>query len=265
MSTTLPAIAPAAAAVKAKPSAVVRRGPPARRAASPPSVVTYGASSAKAWPAPCLVGREVRGAAEREQRLGTRLTLDLGATEADEEVSSDWPRPALTPQGPLRTALADKQRLMNALAREEEAHAASLRQMRRDWEVLRREEAARLYRDGDGIPETDVEARRLVSMRARRQREEERILARVTSGKRAREARRRGEAEVAAQEAWEREAAEAAAARAAARELRLRRESAAVAVQSGVRGQRGRKQGRAAAAAAAEKAAAEKPAKEADG
>ena len=97
MSTTLPAIAPAAAAAKAKPSAVVRRGPPARRAASPPSVVTYGASSAKAWPAPCLVGREARGAAEREQRLGTRLTLDLGATEADEEVSSDWPRPAFEP------------------------------------------------------------------------------------------------------------------------------------------------------------------------
>ena len=106
--------------------------------------------------------------------------------------SQHWPQPAAHPEGPLTTVLADKQRLENMLRIEEEEHAASLRRMRQRWLEERQAEMEQLAYDGDEYPQTEVEKRRLVSLRARRRREEESIYERVNSGREAREARRRG-------------------------------------------------------------------------
>ena len=130
-------------------AAVVRRAPPPRRHRSPPSTkpVDCGSTSAQAWPAPA---RE-----QLLQHLPNGPLAQAVKTPPARPKSQHWPQPAVAPEGPLTTWLADKQRLENMLQIEEEEHAASLRRMRQRWLEERQREAERLLYDGDEYPQTE--------------------------------------------------------------------------------------------------------------
>ena len=130
------------------------------------------------WPAPPEATTTSRPRQQRWQHVLLDLPPGPAPTQDVDERSSSrsssrrsWPGPALAPEGPTTTFLADQQRLHNLLAAEEDEYHASLAAARLRWRRERQAEA--LEASSDWLPLTEVQRRRMVNHRARRRRQEE--------------------------------------------------------------------------------------------
>ena len=214
-----------AAAMRFAPYVATRAPPPLpyRSGSDDVPVLAVGIAASE-WPVPC----DARSSGARLGRRGAQKLVMVDAEQ--DEATSDWPRPAVAPEGPPSTVLADRQRLLNMLEAEDEEHRARLRQMRREFVASQEAERWRIDVEGEEVPQTEVEWRRLLSRRARRRREAEEERMRIEAGVRRREARHEAEAaeaawlaeqEAAAEEAREREREAMAAAETEAHEAEL--------------------------------------------